>query len=298
MFQGLIGTRLLLIDDILDFSKIEAGHIELGAHAFDLRTCVAVDLPARPARDKGIHLAYHIDPDVPAFLVTDSTRLRQILVNLVSNAVKFTPEGEVVVSVRTTQTAPDACQIHVAVRDTGIGIEPEQLDGLFNPFVQGDASITRRYGGTGLGLAICKNLCQLLGGDIWGKSKPGVGSVFFFTIAAQLAAEAPASEQGTPAPLSETPTDEENAEDRTALRILLAEDNIVNQMVALRMLQRLGYRADVASNGYEVIEAVRRQRYDIVLMDMQMPEMDGLEATRRVRADFPAARQPYIVALT
>ncbi|MFB3132901.1 MAG: PAS domain S-box protein, partial [Rhodothermales bacterium] len=288
---------LTIINDILDFSKIEADRIELEAYPFDLRICIgdAVDLFANQAQEKGIDLRFVVDPDLPASVITDSTRLRQIVVNLVSNAVKFTAKGEVVVTVRATQTVMRAYQIHVAVKDTGIGVEPKQLDRLFKPFVQGDASTTRRYGGTGLGLAICKKLCQLLGGDISVESETGVGATFHFTIMAlPTASDDTASPQGETAP----PGAEDEEASPEGLHILLAEDNVVNQKVALRMLQRLGYRADVASNGCEVVEAVQRQHYDVVLMDMQMPEMDGLEATRRVRDDFPAERQPYIIALT
>ena len=288
---------LTIINDILDFSKIEADRIELEAHPFELRTCIgeAVHLFANPAREKGIDLTFVVHPDVPNSVITDSTRLRQIVVNLVSNAVKFTAKGEVVVTVRATQTVLRAYQLHVAVKDSGIGVAPEHLDRLFRPFVQGDASTTRRYGGTGLGLAICKKLCQLLGGDISVESETGVGSTFHFTIMVlPTVSDDTASPQGETAP----PDAEDEEASPQVLHILLAEGNVVNQKVALRMLQRLGYRADVASNGREVVEAVQRQHYDVVLMDMQMPEMDGLEATRRLRANFPAERQPYIIALT
>ena len=288
---------LTIINDVLDFSKIEAGRIELEAYPFDLHACVrdAVDLFTSLAQQKGIELSYAIDSSVPESVITDSTRLRQILVNLISNAVKFTSRGAVSVDVRATKTVVGAYQVHVAVKDTGIGVEDEQLDRLFKPFVQGDASTTRRYGGTGLGLAICKKLCRLLGGDIWVESEPGKGSTFLFTVVVQ-----PTTSELDDAPRLETPTpvDEDEEAPFETLHLLLAEDNVINQKVALRMLERLGYRADVASNGCEVIEAVRRRPYDVVLMDMQMPEMDGLEATRRVRADFPDECQPYIIALT
>ncbi len=293
---------LTIINDILDFSKIEAGRIELEEHPFDLRACVsdAVDLLAKAAREKDLRLACLVDPDVPSMLVTDSTRLRQIIVNLVSNAVKFTAQGEVTVSVRAERGEGGVYRLGVSVCDTGIGIAPAQLDRLFQPFVQGDASTTRRYGGTGLGLSICKKLCQLLGGDIGVESEVGVGSTFHFSITARAVeeAEAPASDAAMPLAEDAPPTPGQNAPEAGALHILLAEDNVVNQKVALRMLERLGYRADVASNGREAVEALYRQRYDVVLMDVQMPQMDGLEVTGCVRAELPAERQPYIVALT
>ena len=288
---------LTIINDILDFSKIEAGRIELEEHPFDLRACIsdAIDLLAKSADEKGLRLTCHIDPDVPTTLVTDSTRLRQIIVNLVSNAVKFTANGAVSVSVCAEEIKADAYRLHVSIRDTGIGIAPAQLDRLFYPFVQGDASTTRRYGGTGLGLSICKKLCQLLGGDIGVESEPGVGSTFHFTIKVRVEAEAVAAAPGQENADAAPPDDDAS---EAMLHILLAEDNVVNKKVALHMLERIGYRADVASNGREAVEALQRQHYDVVLMDMQMPEMDGLEATQRIRADIPAERRPYIIALT
>ncbi len=292
---------LTIINDILDFSKIEAGRIELEEHPFDLRACIsdAVDLLAKTADEKGLRLTCRIEPDVPVTLVTDSTRLRQIVVNLVSNAVKFTATGEVAVSVHAEQAEVGRHRLHVSVRDTGIGIAPAQLERLFHPFVQGDASTTRRYGGTGLGLSICKKLCQLLGGDIGVESEPGVGSTFRFTITAGSveAPDEPVSEASAPRSKKVPPVPKQSAPE-AALHILLAEDNVVNQKVALRMLERIGYRADVVADGQEAVEALYRQRYDVVLMDVQMPQMDGLEATQCVRAELPAERQPYIIALT
>ena len=292
---------LTIINDILDFSKIEAGRIELEAHGFELRACIAeaVDLFMSVAGKKGIALRYEIDASVPRRLVTDSTRLQQIVVNLVSNAIKFTAEGEVTVSVCTEHLEADVHRLHVSIRDTGIGIASAQLDRLFQPFVQGDATTTRRYGGTGLGLSICKQLCQLLGGDIGVESELGVGSTFHFTITAGSVDEAKEAVREAPARRDKnaSPAPKQNAS-AAALHILLAEDNVVNQKVAVRMLERLGYRADVVADGQEAVEALYRQRYDVVLMDVQMPQMDGLEATQCLRAELPAARQPYIIALT
>lgn len=429
-------TLLTIINDILDFSKIEAGRMELEQLPFNLRECVesALDLLAPRAAEKGIELGYLMENDVPEAIYGDVTRLRQILVNLLSNAVKFTEKGEVMVSVgleKTNQDTAGTSVLHFRVRDTGIGISPEKIPDLFQPFTQVDASTTRKYGGTGLGLTICKKLTGMMGGNIWVETEgiAGRGSTFHFTIQTQSSPDLPSMlpalyqhrlenkrvlivddnstnceilshmaqswhmlplaltsaraalsliEQGqhfdvaildvqmpemdglTPAgelrkrlnntrlPIiiltslgrrDELPADVEVAAYlykpikmsqlydalvatfsekpiyvsaqpaaissidpqmgiRHPLRILLAEDHDVNQKVALMLLDRLGYRADIAANGLEALEALRRQEYDLVLMDIHMPEMDGVEATRHIRNRMPPDLQPYIVALT
>jgi signal transduction histidine kinase/ligand-binding sensor domain-containing protein/DNA-binding response OmpR family regulator len=425
-------SLLAIINDILDFSKIEAGHLDLEKEVFSLHECVegTLDLVATNATNKGLDLLYEIAADAPSQVRGDVTRLRQILVNLLNNAVKFTESGEVVLALTTTSLGNGVIELHFAVRDTGIGISAAGIGRLFHSFSQVDASTTRKYGGTGLGLAISQRLAELMGGRMWVESEEGRGSTFHFTIQAEALSSPPlpylngvrthltgkrmlivddnstnrrilttlaqnwglASRTADSGPaalqlvdsgetfdvaivdmqmpgmdgvmfgreLHQRPGSEklpmmllssvgmynEIPENLFSIRltkpakasqifdalteifpwaggdskvqhphepivvvpavmparterILLAEDNIVNQKVALHMLARLGYRADVAANGLEALEAVRRQRYDIVLMDVQMSEMDGIECTKRIVKEMPSRKErPWIIALT
>ncbi|MBL8384419.1 MAG: response regulator, partial [Burkholderiales bacterium] len=424
---------LTIINDILDFSKIEAGRMDIEMHPFDLRECVesALDLISTRATEKHLDVAYVFEGELPAAVNGDLTRLRQVLLNLLANAVKFTEKGEVVLTVAARPLAGEDVELAFAVRDTGIGLSEEGRGRLFQSFSQADSSTTRKYGGTGLGLAISKRLAELMGGTMWVESAGlGHGSTFRFTIRARRA-ELPATRSrdlvGVQAELAgrrllivddnatnrrilglqagkwgmvahdtESPADalrrlaageafdvaildmhmpemdgvqlarairathpalplvlfsslgRREADDtgdlfraylakplrqsqlfdtlvsllavevvekaraaaparpqidpgmaaRHPLRILLAEDNVVNQKLALRLLSQMGYRADLAANGLEAVEAVGRQTYDLVLMDVQMPELDGLDATRRICAALPAGRRPRIVAMT
>ncbi len=424
---------LTIINDILDFSKIEAGRMDIEAHPLDLRDCVesALDLVTARAVEKHLDTAYVYEGEVPAAVVSDLTRLRQILLNLLSNAVKFTEQGEVVLTVASRPLADGRVELTFAVRDTGIGLTAEGMSRLFQSFSQADSSTTRKYGGTGLGLAISRRLAELMGGRMWAESDgEGKGSTFHFTIVAPVGELPPArqrdfvgvqpalqgkrvlivddnatnrrvldlqtSKWGMASRASESPREalrwldqgetfdlaivdmhmpemdgialageirerrpklplvlfsslgrreagdndklfdaflakpvrqsqlfdtlvglvahdqapkaaaagpaapriDPEMASRHPLRILLAEDNVVNQKLAMRILQQMGYRADLASNGLEAVESVGRQTYDVVLMDVQMPEMDGLDASREICARWSPQERPRIVAMT
>lgn len=295
-------TLLAVINDILDFSKIEAGQLKMENQPFSLRACIedSLDLLAPRAKEKGLDLAYILAEEIPDTIIGDVTRLRQVLANLIDNAVKFTETGEVVVTGNGRALHQGRWELHLTVRDTGIGIPPDRMNHLFHAFSQVDASMTRQYGGTGLGLIISKHFIEMMSGKIWAESEMGQGSYFHFTIQVDTAAAPLHVQDGQeltetqPAP---TPFSTRLGE-KNPLRILIAEDNAINQKVALRILERLGYRADVAGNGLETIAALQRQPYDLILMDVQMPEMDGVAATHHIRRHFPPAQQPWIVAMT
>ena len=434
---------LNIINDILDFSKIEAGKLDLEQHPFDLRTCIeeALDLLTPRAAEKKIDLAFAVEDNLPRVLDGDVTRLRQIIVNLVSNAVKFTAKGEVVVTASREETpgdltgteippGPDSFFVRISVRDTGIGIPANKMDRLFKSFTQVDSSTTRQFGGTGLGLAICKRLAELMGGKIWAESEAGKGSTFHLLLRTQASrtelpdtVSAPAdrlkgkrilvvedngsnrkafaqyarwanahlravgtskealdllsggerydaivldlqlpemdgltlaqfvrrvpgcdvtpillltdvrlrSDDKRPGALGvslyiykplrpaqifdalvravdQLPRTEKKAPvssefdttmaERIPMRLLLADDNIINQKVGAKMLQRLGYRPELAANGVEVLRLLEQQPFDLIFLDVQMPEMDGFEAARRIHAQWPDLQRPRLVAMT
>jgi len=294
-------TLLELINDILDFSKIEAGRLVLETQPFSIQECIesALELVAVRAGHKHIELVYLIEHDVPPVVIGDVTRTRQILVNLLSNAVKFTDHGEVVVRVQRHGEADveaDELELELSVRDTGIGIPEADRSSLFEKFTQVDASTTRKYGGSGLGLAICKSLAEAMNGSISVESTLGVGSVF--TVVIRVGRGVFASEARTQRASDQDAMFDREMATRQPLRILIAEDNVINQKFAVHALARLGYRADVVNNGLEVLEALERQSYDVILMDVLMPEMDGIEAAQRIRKLAPGGTRPWIIAVT
>jgi signal transduction histidine kinase/CheY-like chemotaxis protein/HPt (histidine-containing phosphotransfer) domain-containing protein len=281
-------TLLTIINDILDLSKIEAGQLELEDIRLNLHEALrdTVSLMNSGARNKGIELTLDLRGDVPRSVRGDPTRLKQVLNNLVSNAIKFTTRGGVTVSAEVVSREREIVTVRFAVRDTGIGIAPEAARRIFEPFRQADASTTRNYGGTGLGLSISRRLVEMMGGTLEVDSIPDVGSEFHFTIGFVVA-------QAT----GEIPAVKLPSAKQRMLRVLIAEDNPVNQEVAGTMLRRRGHHVDVVNNGREAVEALAKETYDVVLMDLQMPILDGLRATAEIRAGEKGKRVP-IIALT
>ncbi len=289
---------LSVVNDVLDFSKIEAGKLELASAAYAPRIVVqeVVDLFARKCANKGVELIATIDDAVPDTVIGDAGRLRQVLINLVGNAVKFTDSGEIRIDLTASAAPGGAIVLHFTVSDTGIGMSAEGTARLFQPFYQLDGTSTRRYGGTGLGLAICRQLTALMGGEIGVESEPGAGSRFWFTIRIEPAAES----ASPPVEAPRTPDDAGSAPPQSQHSLLLVEDNLTNQKVAKRLLEKQGYAVDTANDGRQAIAALLSTPYDLVLMDVQMPEMDGFEATHQIRALETSGRLPHlpIIALT
>jgi CheY-like chemotaxis protein len=289
--RGSADALLAIIDDILDFSKIEAGKLKLEAVEFDLRA--ALDEMLRPfhvqAAAKKIELFCAVSTDVPARLTGDPVRLRQVLVNLVGNAMKFTAAGRVCVDIGAVPAADGTLLLQGRVSDTGIGIPADKLEHIFDAFSQADSSTARRFGGTGLGLAICRRLVNLMGGELRVESAVGSGSSFIFST--RVGASAGAQTQTKPVQV---------APSGASYRLLLAEDHPVNQKIIMTVLAKAGHSVALAENGRIAVELVQRERFDAILMDMQMPEVSGLEATEAIRAREKATggRRIPIIALT
>ncbi len=280
---------LSLINDILDFSKIEAGKLELENTKFNLIDIVGsvVKMVKLKADEKGLYLKQLIAPDVPLYFIGDPVRVRQILLNLLNNAVKFTHQGGITVRVSSEKVSSESqtdspSKIKFEITDTGIGISKENRDRLFKSFSQADASTSREYGGTGLGLVISRRLAELMGGDIGVESAKGVGSTFWFTLRFEKSVKSYVSND-VKTDIPELLNQMNNISNLAHARILLAEDNIMNQKVALAILGKSGISVDIANNGKEAVEAASRKNYHVILMDMQMPELDGIEATEIIR---------------
>jgi PAS domain S-box-containing protein len=296
--RGSATSLLTILNDILDFSKIEAGKLTIEKTPFDVRKCVedACRMISLQAAAKGLRFTVRIDPALDTVVLGDCSRLRQILVNLCGNAIKFTLRGSVTVEVFPLATQAKRTLVSFEVRDTGIGMEPDAISRLFQPFAQADVSTTRRFGGTGLGLSIVRRLVELMGGRISVSSAPGVGSTFTFTLSFETAAAGPAEE---PYPSSEDITLRNITERFGGAAVLVVEDNAVNREVARRFLERLGCTPIVVPDGKAALEACALRDFDLILMDVQMPVMDGLEATRELRERESAmGRRTPIVALT
>jgi CheY-like chemotaxis protein len=290
---------LILIDEILDFSKIEAGKLDLEPAFFDLHLIMddINRLLSYRADNAGIVLSYNIEPGVPKVLKGDPGRVRQVITNLVGNALKFTEHGSIAVNASLVSDQDGFVTIRFAISDTGIGIPESRLSAIFAPFTQVDASTTRKYGGTGLGLAICKQLAELMGGEIGVTSEEGKGSTFWFT--ARFEKQGVEAMKAAQEATAHTPRVVGSLDDLTA-RILLVEDNIVNQKVALHLLKALGYTADIAADGQQAVDALAMINYDLVLMDCMMPNMNGFEATAIIRAPGSAVlnHNVPIIAMT
>lgn len=289
-------SLMTILNDILDFSKIDAGRMELEAISFDLGKTLhdTVALFSNTAKQKGVHLAYEQDSHLPKQLVGDPVRLRQVLTNLLSNALKFTAKGSVILLVRVQEQTPSECRLHFQVKDSGIGIPADKIDHIFSAFSQADSTTTRKYGGTGLGLTITSRLVDLMGGSIRVESQVGLGSIFHIDVTLPLPSDA---EQAV------TNTDSTRSTSSKTGHILLAEDTPINQKVVISMLGKRGYQVTLAEDGQQALERVKTSAaatYDLILMDMQMPNMDGGEATVAIREFERATQRPPlpIIAMT
>ena len=294
-------SLMVILDEILDFSKIEAGKLNIEAIAFSLPGQVAENLKSIEVRaqQKGLALTCTLAADLPAIVIGDPVRIGQIVNNLCDNAIKFTAHGTVAVRVGVRSDSPAGTELQFSVQDSGIGIPQEKQARIFEAFSQADTSTTRQFGGTGLGLTICARLVGLMGGRIWVESTPGHGSTFYFTVRVQTApvADKPTdlklTSAASPAGYQDAP-----ASGKTALKVLLVEDHAINQLLVTKLLQKWGHTVGIAHNGHEAVALFSEQAWDLILMDMQMPVMGGLEATRLIRAAEPAGQYTPIWAMT
>lgn len=284
---------LAVIDDVLDFSKIEAGHLDLESEEFEITEAIdsAIEIVKSEAVRKSNRLVVDIHPQVPRVVRGDLIRLRQILLNLLSNAVKFTNRGKIELRAELVNQTASEIELRFTISDNGVGMTPEQQTRLFQPFMQAHASTTRKFGGTGLGLAISKSLVEMMNGVIGARSAPGAGSEFWFTIKVIPSARGTACRDQAKVARPDKATS-------TEFQILLVEDNTINQKVAQMMIKDLGYHVDVANNGIEALNTFNARKYDLILMDCLMPEMDGFEATRCIRAAGPLGMRTPIIAMT
>ena len=286
-----------VINDILDFSKIESGKMELEQEPLELKSLVqeTFELFTAASLERDLKMEFYIDEELPQYIAGDATRLRQVLINLIGNAVKFTKNGGIYVTVNQISHHEDALEIEFVIKDSGIGIPPLKMNDLFKPFSQLDSSIARNFGGTGLGLAICKTLVELMGGKIHAEEDVEYGAIFIFTI------QTKSFSFSKNTPMLEVTVAEikiEQAFMAKKLHILVAEDHPINQMLMERILQKLGHTFDFAINGHEVMDLLKHKTFDLIFMDLQMPEMDGFETAQTIIREIPEQLRPYTIAVT
>jgi PAS domain S-box-containing protein len=286
-----------MINNILDYSKMESGKMELEEEPLELQSLVheTFELFTAATLERDLEMEYYIDAEIPQLIVGDATRLRQVLINVVGNAVKFTKSGGIYLTVHQIDLEDGSLEIEFAIKDSGIGIPPLKMIDLFKPFSQLDSSMARKYGGTGLGLAICKTLVELMGGQIHAQEDVEHGAIFIFTIQTKPFQVS----ESIPQSVIEVSDISDNVIPmKDKLNILVAEDHPIHQMLMERILYKLGHTYDSASNGYEVMDLLRKNSYDLIFMDLQMPEMDGFETGETILRELPEQHRPYIIAVT